>query len=78
VNGDYVESFQMRGDNPYLRNAIEQGYPRLWIVLPSLGTPTSAQQLQSLSVRYKCHSAEQFAELELMRFDNCGAAGANQ
>jgi hypothetical protein len=78
IGGHYAESFEMRGDNPVLERAIQRSAPRVWLVLPSLGTPTSATQLQSLAARYPCQSSENFAELTLIRFDNCATPGANQ
>ncbi len=74
VAGQYVEGNLMRGDNSSLSEAIHSDYRRLWIVLPSKGTPTSARDLKSISARYRCHSSEDFAQLELIRFDNCDAA----
>ncbi len=77
LDGDYVESFRMRGDNPHLRLALEQRYQRLWLLMPRLGTPNSARELQSISAQYKCTATTDFAQLRLIRFDNCAPSGAN-
>ncbi len=80
VAGEYVEGNVMRGanlmrrDDSALSDAMRADYQRLWIVLPSKGTATSARDLQSIAARYRCHASEEFAELELIRYDNCDQA----